>query len=467
MAIDHIGLVNTDRILETLPNELIEKIFEFLPPNDLAQISLTSHKFQDAVMNHFRLKRQLKCGSITIDSKSDPRFCFDNKSDIYKIRFRSLIPHVKVNIRDKNGLAETIKFINDNCCKKLKTLEIINWTNDTIIINVYKYSAIAEQLKNVEFLVLNKDIRMNLESDLFSNLRALCIHNMIYEDQDIFFNQKFPKLETLSLREMRCKENDLTKLLRNNSQLKNIFCDSADTIRWALTTNIKLSNVVLTFKAEPIVNWTGHEEPIVKLDEFYADMFLCAKRKVVDSLELAHGDNLIESDIRELGRIKNLKRIHFVQTRLTFLDNIILMPSVEQLCLPDVYLTPPKLKIFVICFPNMTKLSMGINYSASTVKGKDVVSFIVGAFPKLTYLYCYGIQRRNIEENIDEWNRIRSALANASFLNIHFGSTGSYPSVHRKSLSIHFETNVSCPVCKPKLKLERLCYMDTLSKSLH
>lgn len=467
MDFDHFGQENTDRTLETLPIELIEKIFEFLPPNDLAQISVTCHKFQNIALKYVRLKRL--CGSITIDTKSGPGFCFDNEYDIYKVRFRNLIPHIKVNIRDRNLIADTLMFIKDNCCRQLQTLEITNWTGDTIIINLYKYSVIAEQLKCVEFLVLNKEIRMNLQSDMFGNLRALCVHNMNDEDRDSFDNQTFPKLETLSLRDWHCDENDFKKLLRNNPQLKSIFCDTSQTIRWALSTDIQLSNVILTFRQQPIVNWTGLEDDVAEVGEFFDDMQLCAKRKVVNTLEIAIGDLLTETEVQRLGQIRNLTRLHFVQTRLTFLDNIILMPFVEQLCLPDIYLTPLKLEAFVICFPNVTKLSIRLDYSVSKVKGKDVMEFIVSAFPKLKYLYCYGIKRRSVVENMHEWDKMRSALKNAARLNIHLGLNGSIsnPSVHFKTLSIHYETYVCCPICKDMRKFERLHYIDTLKKSVH
>lgn len=454
--------------METLPIEIIEKIFHFLSPNDLAQMCVTCHKFEHAAIKHFKLKRL--CGSVTINTESGPGFCFDKVYDIYKARFRHLIPHVKVNIRDQNQIAATLKFIKDNCCKQLKTLEITNWTNATVIINVYKYSVIAEQLNRVEFLVLNKDIRMNLQSDLVGNLRALCVHNIMHDDQDSFYNQTYPKLETLSLRDWHCNEREFDKLLRNNRQLKNILCDSAETIRWALSTDVKLSNVILTFRAQSItLNWIGREEGAAELGEYFRDMQLCARRKAVNTLELAHGDTLTDLEVEKLGRIRNLTRLHFVQTRLTFLDNIILMPYVRQLCLPDIYLTPLKLKAFVVCFPNVTKLSLRLDYSASTVTGKDIVAFIVGAVPKLKYLYCHGLKRRTIVENVDEWDRMRSAPKNATHLNIHFGLRGSIsnPSVHFKSLSIHYETYVCCPICSHMQKFERLQYMDTLAKSEH
>lgn len=106
--------------------------------------------------------------------ESEDGYAFFSLTKHYKIG-GCLRTHVKVNIRNRNLKDDTLKFIKDNCCIQMRTLEITNWTNETIItVNLYKYSMIAEKLNVIAFLVLNKDIPMNLQSDLVVNVRALC-----------------------------------------------------------------------------------------------------------------------------------------------------------------------------------------------------------------------------------------------------------------------------------------------------
>lgn len=102
-----------DQTFENLPIEIIENIFEFLPLKELAQMRLTCHKFQDAVRKHFELKRQ--CGVITIETRlRQPLAYFGYETEMYKIRLRNLIPHVKLIQRHEECVADAFKFINDN-----------------------------------------------------------------------------------------------------------------------------------------------------------------------------------------------------------------------------------------------------------------------------------------------------------------------------------------------------------------
>lgn len=120
----HAGVPNkfpSRKTLDMLPIEIIEKVLEFLSPNDLARFSVTCHRFRDAARKYFQLKRQ--CGIVTVATNHyDEHADFQEEENIYIIRFSSLIPNVKIIFTNEKCVNSALAFVKDNCCKHLKKL---------------------------------------------------------------------------------------------------------------------------------------------------------------------------------------------------------------------------------------------------------------------------------------------------------------------------------------------------------
>lgn len=82
--------------IDVLPDELFKHLFEFLHPNDLVEMSQTSHHFKDLVADHFKRKRQCEYVHI-IDDNGNPKFEFRAKEK-YEIYFRSIIRNISLTI---------------------------------------------------------------------------------------------------------------------------------------------------------------------------------------------------------------------------------------------------------------------------------------------------------------------------------------------------------------------------------
>lgn len=414
--------------LDQLPIEIIEKILEFLSPNDLAEISATCHKFRDAARKHYQLK--LQCGFVTIDTfHYHPHADFKEEKDIYKIRFRNLIPNVKVIIRNARVLTDAVNFISGHCCNHLKALILENMIRPCSAENLIwnDFNMIAEQIKGVEFLIL--DCRIQLENvpwQLFDNLRALSTEQYIASDR------VFPKLRTLCLINRSCGliPNEFASFLRNHTNLKSIYCKNykVDINRCVLSTEFKLTSVVLSLEFD--------SDLIRILDDLQA----CSDRQTIDLVEI-HSFHLDDYMLQRLGRINNVKHIHtslFSSSKWS--DNIYSLPYVQRLCIKVIDSTQQDLNTFLKHFPNLENLRLKF-YSHSFNK---ILSSIIAVLPKLKYLHCFDLNRREFLKNTQEWNEIRSSL------NVQFDSSSA------------MLDDIWCPICC-KSNFEMIAYMDKLS----
>lgn len=465
------------RTMETLPIEIIEKILQFLPPNDLAQFSVTCHKFRIAARKHFQLKRQ--CGLVTIDTRlRHPQVYFPKeKKDIYKIRFRDLIPRVKIILRNAKCISNVFEFVHSNVKQQLKMLEIEKkWSDDwytheenemeinenILNINNRHMSMIAKQIKDVEMLVLHGKIEINLQSELFSNLRALGIFSIItFEHQAIFFNHKFPKLQTLCLNGWQCNDSEFNIFLHKNPQLKNIFCNQNECIRCILTTDIKLSNIILQFGT------IGSGNNIVDVLD---DLWKCSNLGNVDSIHIITNSITMQTELTGLKRITNLKSLHLTGYENIFSDYIESLPYIQQLCLSsDCYtpMTQQTLNAIVRIFPNLEKLNFCIIDAMCLVSIKDLVSSIVAGLPKLKNLYLQNCDRSEIKENIQEWDLIRLTLKNVSRLQIYFGLMNGFSQqilIKGESISVIIGAHNLCQNCYPQVDCSYLTYLENNMK---
>lgn len=430
---------HANRTLDQLPCEIIEKILEFLSPNDLAEISATCHRLRDAARKHYQLKR--RCGSVTIDTFSYHHDSdFMEEKDIYKIRFRNLIPNVKVIFRNDKRVADTIKFIKGNCYKHLKALKLENKTNtwaENFTLN--NLNIIADQIESVEFLILDDRI-IDFPWNLFTNLRALSSNRII------FIDQFFPKLRTLCLIEeggWGYSQSGFVSFLRNNTKLKSIYCKKfkADIHRCVLSTEFKLTSVVLSFQFE------------IDLERILDNMQECSDRKTIDSVEI-HYLRIPHDILQRLGRMENVKHIHSSTFYGVTSDNIYFLPYVQRLCIEDSNLESSTLQgwnTFFKRFPNLEKLRLNFFRTTVPMIG-DMISSIIASLPKLKYLHCFNLRRKDILRNIQEWKRIRSSLKNVkNSLNMHFDSS--------RAMS----NGVWCPICCES-DFETIAYMDILSE---
>lgn len=452
---------HTNRTLDQMPDLVIEKILEFLPKNDLGRISVTCHKFQDAARKHFELKRL--SGFITIDTKlRHPYVDFKEETNIYLVRFRSLIPHVIAIIRNDECVTNALRFIKNKCYKHLRTLVLTSnnfcFNDRTPPINITFMNMIAEQLNSLQNLVLDKNIRNNLQWNLFPKLRALSLATWTPEDQILFFRQTFPMLETLSLIDWKCNQDEFDHFLRNNAQLKNIFCNTTETIRCALSTKTKLSNVLIDFKYP------------AKIGNFADDLQECSNRKIINSLDISNR-YMTEIELRQLARIENVRSLHFLWGNFKWPNNMDTLHHVKNLCLPlsgSETMTQQILNRIVKCFPNLEKLRLSIDGSMSTVSIEDMISFIIAGLSKLKILILTGAARREIRKPfIKEWDSVRSTVQSSNRLNIFFETKLSFFSneyFKAKSISVTIKYCSLCALCNlPFSNAEKLFYLDNLS----
>lgn len=441
-----IGVLNkfpSRKTLDMLPIEIIEKVLEFLSPNDLARMSVTCRRFRDAARNFFQLKRQ--CGTVTITSnRYDAHADFRNEKNIHIIRFRSLIPRVVINLFNDKSSKNALTLVKDNCCKHLKSLSLHAYNHETKIYDL-DLNMIAEHIKSIEILDLCKINSSTIDWELFFNLRTLSI---LLDHKITFMNRTFPKLQTLCLFESvgynnliyeRC---EFDVFLRNNAQLKNIYCNHRLKIQWILSTVSKLSNVVLVLYGE-------------KLFETLNDLEECSNRKNIESIDVSMGPlcgsfNSINK-LERFGPMTQVKSLHF--TYNSYHDicfGIISLPYVSS------FYDRRDQEYFNEIFrfsQNLEELRLYI-YGIFCVPVKDMISFIISVLPRLKYLYVYGFKRREIQEDlIKEWDTVRSSLEKAPHLAIEFGFKQLYLDAFMKGNYISVSTVTSrerfvlCSIC--------------------
>lgn len=124
------------------------------------------------------------------------------------------------------------------------------------------------------------------------------------------------------MRDWHCNQSEFHTFLQNNPQIENICCNDAESFRCILSTEIKLSHVVLIF------------EPFRDLiDDAFDDLQECSYRGNINSIHIISRSGIInqpEHVLRRLGQMKHVKCLHLGKIKNEALNNIDGLPYVHN-----------------------------------------------------------------------------------------------------------------------------------------
>lgn len=124
-------------------------------------------------------------------------------------------------------------------------------------------------------------------------------------------------------------------------------------------------------------------------------------------------------------------------------------------------MTQQRMNAILRCFPNLVKFYINVDDSLSLLSPNELISSIVGSFPKLKDLYFGHLSRRVIHEHFQEWNTVRSALQHVTHLNIHAAGHSLNIRLTGDSISIDNGEYDQCLICSNHFR--ELTYIERLS----
>lgn len=454
-----------------LPDKLIEKTFEYLSPNDLAAFSRTCQKYKILAEKYF--ERNFHCGRafILTSSSNAPskRVYFHEgfKCEKYEIIFRSFIPNVFVGIMDPATLPFVFEYIKQNCSKRLRQIALHSFQG---VLSLNDVKTIPDQVKDLKIIsmlnILNGDRLLNQQK----GLQVLQIDSrwLQYDSNDWIdrtynhlhtFIMSSPKDDSKFLRE------NWSMFLRNNPQLKIIFCEDEFALQSLLLTDTPLSYAAIRLSSKRLLLPA-------------CDLEMCVKRKYIKSLDVIIDEKMHSaSGLREIINLGYIKGFHYSinQKNLSVFRKMKIQANVERLCLTfRVRFTATELLKIVDCFPNVYELRIVLfdtTYSTSrnSLCLRNILMPIVGQLDKLKHVHVHSLAEKMqlSSYDVNELFVARSYFSNASHVTIH--STEPVPnSVAAKTLiSVQQESLIMgrpiCPMCQPNVDPSLLIsYLDRL-----
>lgn len=352
-----------DKSITDFPFEVMELILEFLPPNDLVNLSQTCRRYKHLVPEYFQRKRQ--CGWIRIVSQNGtPNFC-NQRTERYETIFRSIIRNVVIDFDSGDSITKMCTFIKDNCSKNIHSLVLDGCFHTEI--NEKHIEIMRQQIGHLEQLTLLYGTFSNIPWNRFANLRRL--YDGSHGDHK-WMTEKFHNLHTLYVLSLNeCHQNALTTFFRKNIQIEMFSTADAQVIKSIYAANVNLVNLVFYI-------WLGEEE------ESMDQMEMCYNQ--IESIELHVYSVAI---LNKISQMKKVKTLHWFS--LDIGESIRMtnqLPYIQCLHIVVDQSTHELLDTYVKCFPNLRELWICFNDFAVKA-ANEWVTFFVNGLPKLENVY--------------------------------------------------------------------------------
>lgn len=440
--------------MENLPKEMVEKIFEFQEPNDLARMSLTCEFYKTCAEDYFKLKFK-SSGKITISMAA---FHFEpGEFERYEVRFRSLIRNIQVEIEEPNEIHTAFQFIRDNCAEQLRWLGLYGPTSNQVTINSNQMNILTNaQLASLEILIMYGCVIDDAAlPQRLPNLKVLCIEMHFSHDiNGTWMNQTFEKVHTLWL---LCAEGqiNINNFLQQNPQIDFVFTNNLAAVRDILSINRKLSKAAIRF-------WRRHEFPQI-LGEYEN----CCKQGNILSLDVCFDCFVSTESLQEIVRLKYVKSLHYQLNDIImpYFNEMDIQPNLEQLCLRvQSFYSESEVQTIIKCFPNLLELRLDLSCGSFRQSMVDIIKVIIGKMANLRHLYVIPGEVIALKQ-ANDLNSARLNLANAAKVTIHLKKDLlSDLNLTTKWDAVAFECKqqIDCPICDAKGKgytercLERL-----------
>lgn len=352
-----------DKSITDLPIEVIELILEFLPPNDLVNLSQTCRRYKHLVPEYFQRKRQ--CGWIRIISQNGtPNFC-NQRKERYETIFRSIIRNVVIDFDNGDSITKMCTFIKDNCSKNIHSL-VLDGSFHTEI-NDNHIEIIRDQIDHLEQLILLYGTFSNIPWNRFTNLRVL--YDGSHGDHK-WMTEKFHNLRTLYVSSLdECQQNALTKFFRKNIQIEIFSTADVQVIKSIYASNVNLVNFVFYI-------WLGEEaESMDQIEKCYNQ---------IESIEL---HVYFVGILNKISRMKKVNTLHWFSSNIReFINMTNQLPYIQCLHIVIDQSTQEVLDKYVKCFPNLCELWICLN-DLPVKSANEFVTFFVDGLPKLENLY--------------------------------------------------------------------------------
>lgn len=452
--------------LLTLDVNCLEKIFEFLPENDLSALSRTCKRLKQETERFFSINH--KSGIVRIkDPAGIVQFDF-KKAEKFEIRFRSQIRNLCVEMYDQASVLNTFQFINENCAPSLLKLKVDNFTfphradvpDGSLHIDRDHCNPIAAQLQHLEVLHVHDSPGAGI-MEYCENLRVLFATNGRYSDNS-WMHGICPTLEMLFLNLNRgdfdITAAGTTNFIRNHKQLKSIVCfgEIAALGLCAIEHPVPYAAMLLFGMSDIRDIWNEFEE--------------CCKRRNIEWLDVLSTFNgsYVDSDaIKGILRLAQVKGLHYNVEEMNFVFTGI-YPIIERMCLNfRVYFGETlmdEVEKIGASFPNLQRLRLkfwGLPFDDI----QSILLRIVSKLPLLEHLYfdC-PIDSRKVADDfyldpdfigVDfaNLNAGRAKLSNAIPVIVHFNEffEGKYKIVASEPNMIiaKFDyESCKCPICE-------------------
>lgn len=338
--------------LRHMPTELLEKIFQFLPPTDLANISLTNRKFKYLAEDYFLRKYDTGRVCIYTSGSDGVRML----GEFYERRFCSAIKNVTLRIHNWDLAYESFQFLHENCAQKLHRLSIeLPQTMRRSIINCY--GLISPQLKTLKVLVLQNVNRTHYLLRYCESLKVLFIGDFTSSKNDlenVCVTESYSSLKVFIMEDKNNVPHDLTTFFENNPQLKIVAlnCKSAAKNLFDNTT-LQLSYAIFQFFDEQ------------SFQPMWRSFRQCCDQNRIAAVDLSFFNCPNIALVYEIFRMQCVKGFHgrfeFLPRKL---NTNIKYRHIERLCFRiqrDGFIQADLDAIFKY-FPNLHELRLGILY---------------------------------------------------------------------------------------------------------
>lgn len=382
--------------LETMPYELIMKIFEYLHPNDLATMSLTSRKGKQLAISYFT--SDVRCGKVKINLRSNGTIGRWGNCEKYEKRFGSLIKeiHLLIQTIQSNAVKNLFEKLKLNCAQNIHRLILIFIRfNESPERQMNEFELIADQLMNLKLLFLSEPPRVCDILKHCENLEVLCVIRKSIEQADndnwtqivqsklkvfifadLFCNEKFDELHLIDPQFIP-KPIDLTNFFLNTTNLQAVALTNFRPINSFLNSDRKVLYAAFRF-----------DYPTA-LTTILDDIERCYEQNLIDTLHLGIYKPI--GLVKILNRIRYLENIKGVYVRISheqIFKSLAILPHVEVFCFSiHIYYNSEFVNRLPVIFPNLKELHMRINSIQNPSNLKQIIKSIACQHSNLKQFY--------------------------------------------------------------------------------